>query len=393
MCLQSQVGSRTSCLVAVAFVLATAVGGCAHHKPGSPYSWNANAAAHYLDQREAKWATWQGAARDHGTFCVSCHTALSYALIRPAIFAPGEQQTGNQEEQQLIEDVQKRVGLWNQIGPYYRGKDDESRGTESVLNALILATNDARTGAGLSEGTRAAFDHMWALQQTTAPNAGAWSWLQFRQEPWEARDSNYYGACLAGLAVGTAPGDYLRAVPIQKNVALLREYLDGNFGTQPDINKVTLLWASLKWPGLVSPQVRQSIIDEIYNKQRTDGGWSLATLVGNWKRTDGTPLVLESDGYATGLITYVLQESGVPQDNQRLRRGLKWLSENQSSWDGHWSAYSLNRRRHDPFSNVSQFMNDAATAYAALSLSTADQNSGGSSAAMVKTARSGMPAE
>ena len=48
---------------------------------------------------------------------------------------------------------------------------------------------------------------MWALQQVKGDNAGSWPWLQFNQEPWEANDSGYYGAALAAMAVGIAPGD------------------------------------------------------------------------------------------------------------------------------------------------------------------------------------------
>ena len=74
-------------------------------------------------------------------------------------------------ERRLIDNVTKRVRLWKDIGPYYSdqgydGKAAESRGTESVLNALILASHDAQSGR-LSDDTRAAFDNMWALQQTT----------------------------------------------------------------------------------------------------------------------------------------------------------------------------------------------------------------------------------
>src|SRR6266404_1196898 len=48
-------------------------------------TWSPKAAAAYLDQRADWWMGWQGAARDHGTFCVSCHTALPYALARAAL--------------------------------------------------------------------------------------------------------------------------------------------------------------------------------------------------------------------------------------------------------------------------------------------------------------------
>jgi hypothetical protein len=48
-------------------------------------SWDQKAAAAYLDQRAAWWMEWPKAARDHETFCVSCHTAVPYALSRPAL--------------------------------------------------------------------------------------------------------------------------------------------------------------------------------------------------------------------------------------------------------------------------------------------------------------------
>ena len=48
-------------------------------------TWNRKAAAAYLDQRQDWWQKWPSAARDHGTFCVSCHTAAPYALARPAL--------------------------------------------------------------------------------------------------------------------------------------------------------------------------------------------------------------------------------------------------------------------------------------------------------------------
>ena len=44
-------------------------------------------------------------------------------------------------------------------------------------------------------------------QLKTGEAKGAWSWLQFHNSPWEG-DSQYYGATLAAIAVGTAPGNY-----------------------------------------------------------------------------------------------------------------------------------------------------------------------------------------
>src|ERR1700730_10860908 len=186
-------------------------------------SWDQKAAAAYLDQRASWWMEWPKAARDHETFCVSCHTAVPYALSRPALRNALAEKAPSANERRLLDNVTKRVLLWKEVAPFSsdadRGayKTAESRGTESVLNALILASNDAQSGR-LSDDTRAAFDNMWAEQQTAGDNAGAWSWLRFRNEPWEADDSDFYGAALAAVATGTAPEHYIATPEIENNL-------------------------------------------------------------------------------------------------------------------------------------------------------------------------------
>ena len=59
--------------------------GCSHPETKVANTWNQKTAAAYLDQRESWWMDWPVAARDHETFCISCHTAVPYALSRPAL--------------------------------------------------------------------------------------------------------------------------------------------------------------------------------------------------------------------------------------------------------------------------------------------------------------------
>ncbi len=335
-------------------------------------SWSEKAAAAYLDQRASWWMGWPVAARDHETFCVSCHTAVPYALARPALRGALAEDAPSASEQRLLDNVTKRVRLWKDVGPFYSDAKDgvhktaQSRGTEAVLNALILASYDTKNGR-LSDDTRAAFANMWALELTTGDKKGAWAWLQFDMEPWEANDSVYYGATLAAVAVGAAPQNYRSAPEIQNNVKLLREYLGREYARQSLANRVVLLWASAKLPGLLAPEDQKSIISEVLSKQQADGGWSLTSLVGTWKRGDGTPLEVKSDGYATGLVTFALEQAGLRRENVRVKQGLAWLVANQNKAEGLWPAYSLNRER-DPASDIGRFMSDAATAYAVLAL-------------------------
>src|SRR5258708_27570920 len=87
--------------------------------PISVNSWDQKAAAAYLDQREGWWMEWSTAARDHETFCVSCHTAVPYALSRPALRKALAEAAPSANERRLLDNVTKRVRLWKEVAPFY----------------------------------------------------------------------------------------------------------------------------------------------------------------------------------------------------------------------------------------------------------------------------------
>ncbi len=340
-----------------------------------PLTWSPAQAAAYLDSRATWWSTWSGAARDHGTFCMSCHTTLPYALARPLLRVTLHEAGPSPAEGRVMDNLLTRVRLGAAAEPFYpdqtRGipKTSESRAIEAVMNAVVLSRRDAATGR-LSEEGRVALSTMWGLQMKVGPNAGAWTWLNFNYEPWESPNSPYLGASLAALAVGAAPGRYVDSPEIRANVDALRGYFQKQFDHESTLNRLMALWASGSVQGLLTADQHGTALEDAFKAQQLDGGWATA-LLGTYTRVDETALDTASDGYATGLATLALQSAGVPVTDPRLARGLAWLRTHQDPKTGEWHAASLNKKR-DASADAAKFMSDAATAYAVLSLTYSD---------------------
>jgi hypothetical protein len=333
----------------------------------------------YLDARQDDWSRFSKAERgqaDEKTTCVSCHTGISYALARPWLGRFVSEADPAAPERRMIADVGLRVEHWAELdSPELRlmyDHDDqkklESRGTEAVINALILAGDDARhERKEPSPASRKAFEHLWATQAKEGRNAGSWDWLNFGLEPWEATGSRAFGATLAAIAVGSSPNYLNRPLDEEaaRGVGLLREYLRRRFPEENLYNRVWILDASTRFEGLLSAPQKREVVDELLTFQNAEGGWALAAL-GDFERVDGTAQAQEPDGYATGLCLHVLLRAGSLPNSPEVARGLGWLRSHQRA-DGSWPGRSVNKER-DPSTFVGKLMSDAATAIAALSL-------------------------
>jgi squalene-hopene/tetraprenyl-beta-curcumene cyclase len=363
--------------------------------PGERAGWNPGGAAKYLDERMDAWfanakklQTGQGE-----TACISCHTAVPYALSRSVLRRAMQVNSPTPQEARLVEEATRRVETYDTHEPLYDAnerKKRESRGTEAVLNALILARADAgQNRREASEPTRKALRRLWETQRSD----GAWDWLDFGLEPFESVDAAYHGATLAALAIGTIPASSTnQAIDATVGIDKLRGYLKENYPAQSLFNRAWLLLASTRLKGLLTRAQREALITEIESRQREDGGWSLETL-GTWRwdkpaapfQAPGpldASLLAKSDGYGTGLIVHTLREAGLPLDHPAVRKGLRWLRANQQGVEVNqqmrpaWRAHSLNfDREHggdkgEPFRRL--FMSDAATAFAVLALAGSD---------------------
>src|SRR5881296_1676870 len=223
----------------------TARGVDPQESPTGRSGWNREGAAKYLDEQMDTWLarakqlqTGQGKAA-----CVSCHTTLPYVLARPALRRAMHVSRPTPQELRVLEDVTRRVETYDAHQLYYDSderKKTESRGTEAVLNALILARADAEHHRrDASEPTRKALRHLWETQRSD----GAWDWLDFGLEPFESVDAAYYGATLAALAVGTAPAFAAgRTTEATVGIDKLRVYLKEKYPSQSLFNRA---WALL----------------------------------------------------------------------------------------------------------------------------------------------------
>ena len=335
--------------------------------------WDTAGAARYLDTRLDWWRTWPKSQRDHGTRCISCHTALPFALARPTLRKALGETGPTPTEQAMYADISKRVGMWREVEPFYLDqksglpKSSESRAVESVLNALFLVTRDNEVGGDLGNDTKQAFANMWSLQMQTGTLKGGFAWLTFKLEPFESETATYWGATLAAIAVARAPDNYVASPGISANVEALRGYLRTGADQRSSLfTRMLVLWADSALHGVLDAGQRQATIDELLAAQGTDGGWSL-TRLSSWQRRDNTVIADVSDGFATAIITVVLQEAGVQRKVKQMRNARSWLIAHQDARSGGLPATSINKLR-EPTHDAYLFMTDTATGFAALAL-------------------------
>jgi len=281
--------------------------------------------------------------------CGSCHATFPYLMSRGVL---------KEMPSPVLTEVRAffegRIADWDASA-----KTNKHLPPEVVGIAASLAVNDAQTTGRLQPHTRQALDWMWMIQREN----GAWNWTKCNWPPSELDD--YYGAVFAAVGVSLAPEGYAQGESARSGLAKLRKYLQDT--PPPSLHhKAWLLWASAKLDGLMPPAVRDATVKELLALQRRDGGWSLESLGQDWTGRGGAKSNRDapSDGYGTGLVVYVLRQSGVPARDDAMRRGVNWLRTHQRA-SGRWFTPSLNGVKEHSIS-------DAGTAFAVLALRACD---------------------
>ena len=336
--------------------------------------WNAALTAQYMDSRQKEWLAWPQAMHS-GVACVSCHTGLPYLVSRPKLRESLGEESGPTLYERLLVDSMRATVTRTDANDLFGGLKglilDQVYGAQVVLGALVIAMDDGPRGKLSPEGERA-FDRMWAIQLKTGADKGAWLWSDFDLDPWETKDSAFYGAALAALATGAAPADYQSRPAIRENVASMIEYLRSGQKSQPLHNRLFLLWASSKLRDLLPDSTKQEILSDLWRQQQADGGWTIQSF-GPWKTREAAPVSNGSNAYATALAAFAVEQAGVRSPQPNLSRALTWLRTHQTE-QGYWRADSMNHK-HQAGTVPEKFMSDAATGYATAALLAADHES------------------
>ncbi len=298
-------------------------------------------AAESLDSVSLHWT------REHK--CGSCHATFPYLMSRAVL-----KETPSPVLREVRSLFEAHIADWDA-----GARTNEHLHPEFVGIAASLAINDAQTTGKLQPITRQALDWMWRIQRQD----GVWSWTKCNWPPFEIDD--YYGAVFAAVGVSLAPEGYAEGESAREGLAKLRKYLRDT--PPPSLHhKAWLLWASAKLDGFMPPAARDATARELLALQRRDGGWSLESLGQDWIGHSGAKSNRDapSDGYGTGLVVYVLRQSGVPASHTAIQKGVNWLRTHQRA-SGRWFTPSLNGVKE-------HYISDAGTAFAVLALRACD---------------------
>ncbi|UCF37112.1 MAG: terpene cyclase/mutase family protein [Acidobacteriota bacterium] len=289
--------------------------------------------------------------------CVGCHTTGTYLLVRPMLTSLGPPPS------------ETREFVLSTFRPHF------SEETPRVLMTGHRSAQVVYAAAGLSSWDRYVTgkvdpetDQMLRLMFRVQSQAGDWN----VPACWPPLQSNSYQLATVGaLAVALAPGweESIEDQTIRAGVQRLRTLLRTS-DPPHDYARVWLLWAGSRLEGLIDRPAVEELVDMIWDKQRSDGGWSLRSFAGRDQWGDGSRVEKlaaerefyfpESDGHMTGLALIALRAAGVSPVDPRILRAVNWLERNQRA-SGRWWTASLNTEQY-------HLITYSATCFALLSL-------------------------
>lgn len=297
------------------------------------------AAAQYLDDGAICWV--------REKTCVNCHTTGPYLSERPAL----SKQLGIPLEE-VLADFVKTVP--EKVSPQ---KETEKDGLKyyggswtSIWRSMGLAEWDKHVTGKLSAHTGRSLHEMLMRQSANG------SFVSYGEVEIPHITTDFELTLQAARAVTTAPGwlaglkDAELLGRIDKMKSWLRDAQPKN-----DFDRILRLQLAHYMPELVPQARRDAALALLSAKQHADGGWSLRDMsaVGDWhfKMSDKVVTLInglpdatkpESDAYMTAFAIVLMRQSNVPPGDERIRRGLAWLKQEQRV-SGRWWMQSLYR--------------------------------------------------
>ena len=271
-------------------------------EPLAPVSSLSQAAGH-LDETALSWT------RQHR--CGSCHTNYPYLVARPAL-----KETASPRIAEVRRFFEERVAHW----------DDKDKAAKPRWDAEVVVdgrgAGDQRRG---DDRQASSPDPQGARPDLDGPEARRGLRLaQVRLAPLEYDD--YYGAIVAALGAGHAPDGYAQSPAAQAGLARLRAYFAKN--PPPDLHHADD--AALGLDPARRPDDRRAAEHDHRPAPRAPTSRRrleppLAGSTGNGATARPTIPKAPSDGYATGLGSFVLRQAGVPTSDPAIQRGVGWL--------------------------------------------------------------------
>jgi squalene-hopene/tetraprenyl-beta-curcumene cyclase len=207
-----------------------------------------------------------------------------------------------------------------------------------VLSAIELARHDAVTTGRLAPTTRRMLDHLWSYQTAE----GGIDWIRVKEAP-QAID-NYWPAMMMAVGVSSAPDDYALTPKAKAGLDKLRAWFKAH-PPQTLHERGLVLMSHAAMGDVLSEEDIRNHVAAIFEKQHSDGGWSMVDLA-PWTRKDNKPLdPSQTDGYATGFLLVALAKGGVTRQDERLQRGIEWIKTHQRASGGWFTQSPFHRDR------------------------------------------------
>lgn len=305
----------------------------------------------HLETGVALWAARQQ--------CVSCHTHGLYMITRPQL-----------SRQWGPPDSATRDFV---VAEFEKLRESDERYDSVPVQAAYLARGLASWDSGLrnrtSKETDAALRFVFEMQARDGSIRAKDRW-----PPLNA--TTYHGTAMLAMAAADAPG-WLAALTDQGLLAQVDRLHTFLRETPPtnDHERLLLLWTATYQPDLLTETRKAELMESLWRQQRPDGGWTIWTFAtpatyggGRGARriaTEPDYTTPASDGYQTGVAVVVLRDAGVPAEDPRLQKAVRWLLNNQRA-SGRWWTRSLN------VSSRFHFVSFSGTAYAVLALAKCD---------------------